>query len=61
MVSFALSNDTKTLAASCTNSKMYLLERSTGVKLKEYSGHVVRDFSIDVRFTPDDAHMITGS
>ena len=49
------------IAASCTNDSIYLLERSTGVKLKEYKGHRVKDFSIDLQFTLDDSHIVTGS
>lgn len=61
IVRFALSHDTRMIAASCTNDSIYLLERSTGVKLKEYKGHQVKDFSVDLEFSIDDSHIITGS
>lgn len=49
------------IAASCTNNSIFLLERSSGIKLKEYKGHKVKDFSIDLQFTQDDSHILTGS
>ena len=38
-----------------------LIEKGTGTKIQEYSGHTVGQFSIDVAFNSKDTHMFTGS
>lgn len=49
------------MAVSCTNNHIYLQEKRTGNKLKEYKGHTAKDFSIDVAFNVRDSHILTGS
>ena len=38
-----------------------LIEKGTGNKIQEYSGHTVGEFSIDVTFNHRDSHLLTGS
>ena len=45
---FAISSDKSMIACSCSNGKIYLIEKATGNLLKTYNGHVCSNFSIDL-------------
>ena len=38
-----------------------LIEKATGNKIKEYKGHNIGHFGIDVVFNTKDTHLMTGS
>lgn len=46
---------------SCTDNKMYLVEKASGNKILEYAGHNVENFKIDCLFSLRDSHVVTGS
>ena len=37
-----------------------LIESATGLKIQEYSGHHVDQYTVDVLFNVKDTHMMTG-
>lgn len=57
----SLSNDTNCVLASCLDSTLRLLDRSTGELLQEYKGHTCKSFKMDCCLTNTDAHVIGGS
>ncbi|EAS01217.1 MAP kinase organizer 1 (macronuclear) [Tetrahymena thermophila SB210] len=61
VLSFSLSNDKKTYAASCMDGGIRLVDREKGEILNTYSGHQVKDITIGVMHSFDDAYLITGS
>ena len=58
---FALSDDNKTYAASCLDSKIRLVDRDGGEILKEYSGHRANNFKLGVAYNKGDAYILSGS
>lgn len=56
-----MANSGRAYAVSSLNNSIYLVDRSSGNKVMEYSGHQVNGFSIKCRFNEDDTHMYTGS
>ncbi|KAJ6813546.1 WD repeat domain-containing protein 83 [Iris pallida] len=57
----SLSNDANCVLASCLDSTLRLLDRSTGELLQEYKGHTCKSFKMDCCLTNTDAHVIGGS
>lgn len=57
----SLSNDTNCVLASCLDSTLRLLDRSTGELLQEYKGHTCKSFKMDCCLTNTDAHVTGGS
>ncbi|KAL2928454.1 WD repeat domain-containing protein 83 [Bienertia sinuspersici] len=57
----SLSNDGNCLLASCLDSTLRLLDRSTGELLQEYKGHVCKSYKTDCCLTSSDAHVTGGS
>ena len=56
---FALSDDNKTYAASCLDSKIRLVDRDGGEILKEYSGHRANNFKLGVAYNKGDAYILS--
>ncbi|KAH7665775.1 Purine permease plant protein [Dioscorea alata] len=57
----SLSNDTNCILASCLDSTLRLLDRSSGELLQEYKGHTCKSFKMDCCLTNFDAHVTSGS
>ncbi|KAH7672875.1 WD40-repeat-containing domain-containing protein [Dioscorea alata] len=57
----SLSNDTNCILASCLDSTLRLLDRSSGELLQEYKGHTCKSFKMDCSLTNSDAHVTSGS
>lgn len=57
----SLSNDANCVLASCLDSTLRLLDRSTGELLQEYRGHTCKSFKMDSCLTNTDAHITSGS
>ncbi|XP_057531004.1 uncharacterized protein LOC130809303 isoform X2 [Amaranthus tricolor] len=57
----SLSNDGNCVLASCLDSTLRLLDRSTGELLQEYKGHVCKSYKLDCFLTNSDAHVTGGS
>lgn len=57
----SLSNDNNCILASCLDSKLRLVDRSTGELLQEYKGHVCKSYKMDSCLTNTDAHVVGGS
>ncbi|XP_031116084.1 WD repeat domain-containing protein 83 [Ipomoea triloba] len=57
----SLSNDGNCILASCLDSTLRLLDRSTGELLQEYKGHTCKTSKTDCCLTNTDAHVIGGS
>ncbi|XP_076923160.1 uncharacterized protein LOC143585205 [Bidens hawaiensis] len=57
----SLSNDGNCVLASCLDSTLRLLDRTTGELLQEYKGHTCKSFKMDCCLTNSDAHVIGGS
>ena len=56
-----LSHGGKAYVASCVDSQIYLIEKSSGNKVIEYSGHDCGSFGIGCKFNMRDSKIITGS
>lgn len=59
--SMSVSFSQKAYVASCTNNKLYLIEKKSGNKVQEYSGHNCEGFRVECCFNLQDSHIITGS
>ncbi|KAL9252884.1 WD repeat domain-containing protein [Drosera capensis] len=57
----SLSNDGNCILASCLDSTLRLLDRSSGELLQEYKGHVCKSYKLDCCLTNTDAHVAGGS
>lgn len=57
----SMSNDGNCILASCLDSSLRLLDRSTGEQLQEYKGHTCKSFKMDCCLTNTDAHVASGS
>ncbi|KAL2551493.1 Transducin/WD40 repeat-like superfamily protein [Forsythia ovata] len=57
----SLSNDGNCVLASCLDSTIRLLDRSSGEQLQEYKGHTCKSFKMDCCLTNTDAHVTGGS
>ncbi|KAE9466102.1 hypothetical protein C3L33_01952, partial [Rhododendron williamsianum] len=57
----ALSNDGNCILASCLDSTLRLLDRSTGELLQEYKGHTCKSYKMDCLLTNNDACVTGGS
>ncbi|KAK8985122.1 hypothetical protein V6N11_076812 [Hibiscus sabdariffa] len=57
----SMSNDGNCILASCLDSSIRLLDRSTGELLQEYKGHACKSYKMDCCLTNSDAHVIGGS
>ncbi|KAI3705145.1 hypothetical protein L1987_75378 [Smallanthus sonchifolius] len=57
----SLSNDGNCVLASCLDSTLRLLDRTTGELLQEYKGHTCKSFKMDCCLTNNDAHVVGGS
>ncbi|KAL6558919.1 hypothetical protein OROMI_019269 [Orobanche minor] len=57
----SLSNDGNCVLASCLDSTLRLLDRSSGEMLQEYKGHTCKSFKMDCCLTNTDAHVTGGS
>ncbi|CAH9098383.1 unnamed protein product [Cuscuta epithymum] len=57
----SLSNDGNCILASCLDSTLRLVDRSTGELLQEYKGHTCKTSKTDCCLTNTDAHVIGGS
>ncbi|XP_031474251.1 uncharacterized protein LOC116246487 [Nymphaea colorata] len=57
----AVSNDGNCVLASCLDSSLRLLDRSTGELLQEYKGHTCKSYKLDCCLTNTDAHVAGGS
>ncbi|GJV64899.1 WD repeat domain-containing protein 83, partial [Tanacetum coccineum] len=57
----SLSNDGNCVLASCLDSTLRLLDRTTGELLQEYKGHTCKSFKMDCCLTNSDAHVVGGS
>lgn len=57
----SLSNDGNCVLASCLDSTLRLLDRTTGDLLQEYKGHTCKSFKMDCCLTNTDAHVAGGS
>ncbi|GFZ14644.1 transducin/WD40 repeat-like superfamily protein [Actinidia rufa] len=57
----SLSNDGNCILASCLDSTLRLLDRSTGELLQEYKGHTCKSYKMDCCLTNSDAHITGGS
>ncbi|GAY60249.1 hypothetical protein CUMW_200490 [Citrus unshiu] len=57
----SMSNDGNCILASCLDSTLRLLDRSTGELLQEYKGHICKSFKTDCCLTNSDAHVTGGS
>ncbi|KAE8734942.1 Detected protein of confused Function [Hibiscus syriacus] len=55
------SNDGNCILASCLDSCIRILDRSTGELLQEYKGHACKSYKMDCFLTNSDAHVIGGS
>lgn len=56
-----LSNDKKTYSATCIDGGIRLVDREKGEILNTYSGHIVKDISIEIMYSFDDSYLISGS
>ncbi|KAL1824867.1 hypothetical protein ACET3Z_011645 [Daucus carota] len=56
-----LSHDGNCVLASCLDSTLRLMDRSTGELLQEYKGHTCKSFKMDCCLTNTDAHVVGGS
>lgn len=61
IIKFSLSHDKKSYAASCMDGAIRLVDREKGEILNTFCGHSVKDYSIDVLHSFDDAFIISGS
>ena len=59
--SMGVSYSNKVYIASCTDNRIYLVEKSSGNRIQEYSGHNVGTFKIDCAFNIRDSHIVSGS
>ncbi|KAG8642950.1 hypothetical protein MANES_12G148300v8 [Manihot esculenta] len=57
----SMSNDGNCILASCLDSTLRLLDRSTGERLQEYKGHTCKSYKLDCCLTNTDAHVTGGS
>ncbi|CAA3031199.1 WD repeat domain-containing 83 [Olea europaea subsp. europaea] len=57
----SLSNDANCILASCLDSTLRLLDRSSGELLQEYKGHTCKSFKMDCCLTNTDAYVTGGS
>ncbi|CAM8884004.1 unnamed protein product [Rhodiola kirilowii] len=57
----ALSNDGNCILASCLDSTLRLIDRTTGELLQEYKGHKCKSYKLDCCLTNTDAHITGGS
>ncbi|GMN33353.1 hypothetical protein TIFTF001_004107 [Ficus carica] len=57
----SMSNDGNCILASCLDSTLRLLDRSTGELLQEYKGHTCKSYKLDCCLTNTDAHITGGS
>lgn len=57
----SLSNDGNCVLASCLDSTLRLMDRSSGELLQEYKGHTCKSSKTDCCLTNTDAHVIGGS
>ncbi|KAH7667058.1 WD40-repeat-containing domain-containing protein [Dioscorea alata] len=57
----SLSNDTNCILASCLDSTLRLLDRSSGELLQEYKGHTCKSFKMDCCLTNSNTHVTSGS
>ncbi|XP_068658981.1 uncharacterized protein [Aristolochia californica] len=57
----SISNDGNCVLASCLDSCIRLLDRSTGELLQEYKGHTCKSYKMDCCLTNTDAHVAGGS
>ncbi|KAH0775962.1 hypothetical protein KY290_007373 [Solanum tuberosum] len=57
----SLSNDGNCILASCLDSTLRLLDRSSGELLQEYKGHICKSFKTDCCLTNSDAQVAGGS
>ncbi|PRQ49247.1 putative transcription factor WD40-like family [Rosa chinensis] len=57
----SMSNDGNCILASCLDSTIRLLDRSSAELLQEYKGHTCKSYKLDCCLTNTDAHVIGGS
>ncbi|OVA00249.1 WD40 repeat [Macleaya cordata] len=57
----SMSNDGNCILASCLDSTLRLLDRTSGELLQEYKGHTCKSYKMDCCLTNTDAHVIGGS
>ncbi|KMZ64364.1 WD-repeat protein [Zostera marina] len=57
----SLSNDGNCILASCLDSTIRLMDRSSGELLQEYQSHTCKSFKMDCCLTNNDAHVASGS
>ncbi|KAF2293154.1 hypothetical protein GH714_038156 [Hevea brasiliensis] len=57
----SMSNDGNCILASCLDSTLRLMDRSTGELLQEYKGHTCKSYKLDCCLTNTDAHVTGGS
>ncbi|CAM9294107.1 unnamed protein product [Choristocarpus tenellus] len=57
----SVSNDGKCILVSCLGGVIRLLEKSSGVQLNKYTGHLHSRYRMESWLTNSDAHVISGS
>nr|POE55717.1 wd repeat domain-containing protein 83 [Quercus suber] len=57
----SMSNDGNCILASCLDSTLRLLDRTSGELLQEYKGHTCKSYKLDCCLTNTDAHVTGGS
>ena len=57
----SICNSGRAYVVSCLNNSMYLIERGSGTKVMEYTGHQVGNYNIKCCFNEDDSNLFTGS
>ncbi|KAK7850178.1 wd repeat domain-containing protein 83 [Quercus suber] len=57
----SMSNDGNCILASCLDSTLHLLDRTSGEQLQEYKGHNSKSYKLDCCLTNTDAHVTSGS
>lgn len=61
MTSVALSGDGNCILASCLDSGLRLLDKSTGELLNQYRGHQNTQYRVDAAFSNTDGEVLCGS
>lgn len=56
-----IANSSRAYVVSALNNSMYLIERGSGNKVMEYTGHQVQNYNIRCTFNEDDTNIFTGS
>ena len=58
-MSVAYSN--RAYVVSGLNDTIYLIDKNSGNKIKQYKGHEIKNYTINCKFNIDDSHIISGS